>query len=71
MFAMPEQITILPRMKGVILFVGCAALLLLGACSVADQSAADVGTQFQDGLQGRGQIVPNNPTGDSFGSDYR
>lgn len=71
MFAMPEQITILPRMKGMILFIGCGVLLLLGACSVADQSAADVGTQFQNGIQGRGQIVPNDPTSDSFGADYR
>jgi hypothetical protein len=72
MFAMPEQITILRRMKGMKLFLGCVVtLVLLGACSVAQQDAADVGQQFQDGIQGRGRIIPNDPTRDSFGPEYQ
>jgi len=71
MFAMPEQITILRRMKGMKFLLGCVASLLLGACSVAQQDAADVGQQFQDGIQGRGRIVPNDPTRDSFGPEYQ
>ncbi len=58
-------------MKGVFLFFSVVLLLSLNACSVADQGAAGVGQQFQNGLQGRGQIVPNDPTRDSFGPDYR
>ncbi len=58
-------------MKGVFLFLSVVLLLSLNACSVADQGAAGVGQQFQNGLQGRGQIVPNDPTRDSFGPDYR
>lgn len=58
-------------MKGVFLFFGMVLLLGLNACSVADESAAGVGQRFQNGLQGRGQIVPNDPTGDSFGPEYR
>jgi len=68
---MPEQITILRRMKGMKFLLGCVASLLLGACSVAQQDAADVGQQFQDGIQGRGRIVPNDPTRDSFGPEYQ
>ncbi|MFA7344764.1 MAG: hypothetical protein WC003_10700 [Terrimicrobiaceae bacterium] len=71
MFAIPEQIIILCRMKGVILFFSAVLIFTLSACSVADSSASGVGQQFQNGIQGRGQIVPNNPTHDSFGSDYR
>jgi len=71
MVAMTQQITILRRMKGVILFFSAALLFLMGACSVAEQDAAGVGQQFQDGIQGRGSIVPNNPTQDSFGPEYR
>jgi hypothetical protein len=44
---------------------------LLGGCAVSESSADEVGQQFQEGIQGRGQIVPNNPTSDSFGSDYQ
>ena len=58
-------------MKGVFLFFSLVLLFTLGACSVADQGASGVGQQFQNGLQGKGEIVPNNPTHDSFGSDYR
>lgn len=71
MFAMPEQIIILRWMKGVFLFFSVVFLFTLGACSVAEQDAAGVGQQFQNGIQGRGRIVPNDPTQDSFGSEYR
>ena len=71
MFAMPQQITILRGMKGVILFFSVALLFLMGACSVAEQDAAGVGQKFQNGIQGRGSIVPNDPTRDSFGPEYR
>jgi hypothetical protein len=71
MFAIPEQIIILCRMKGVFLFFSVVLIFTLSACSVADQGASGVGQQFQDGIRGKGQIVPNNPTHDSFGPDYR
>ena len=71
MFAIPEQIIILCRMKGVFLFFSVVLIFTLSACSVADSSASGVGQQFQDGIRGKGQIVPNNPTRDSFGPDYR
>lgn len=58
-------------MKGVIFFSILAVVFCLGACSVAEQDTSAVGQRLQDGLQGRGQIVPNDPTSDSFGSDYR
>jgi len=58
-------------MKGVFFFFGLVLLLTLGACSVSEQSAAGVGQQFQDGIQGRGRIIPNDPTQDSFGPEYR
>jgi hypothetical protein len=68
---MLEQIIILCRMKVVFLFFSVALLLTFGACSATDQGATRVGQRLQDGLQGRGEIVPNNPTGGSFGADYR
>ena len=58
-------------MKGVFLFFSVVLLFALSACSVADRSANDVGQQFQDGIRGKGQIVPNDPTRDSFGPEYR
>ncbi len=58
-------------MKGVILIFGAVAVFLLASCSVAEQDASAVGQQFQNGIQGRGSIVPNNPTQDSFGPEYR
>jgi len=44
--------------------------ILLGGCTVAETSTDDVGRQLQQGLQGGGQLVPNDPTSDSFGSEY-
>lgn len=68
---MTQQIIILRGMKGVILFFSVAILFLMGACSVAEQDVSGVGQQFQNGIQGRGTIVPNDPTQDSFGPEYR
>lgn len=53
------------------LFVLVVACGLLGACAVAEQDATAVGDQFQDGLQGRGRIIQQDPTTDSFGSEFR
>ncbi|MDX2080418.1 MAG: hypothetical protein SFU53_06505 [Terrimicrobiaceae bacterium] len=58
-------------MKGVHFFSLLIALSLLAGCAVAEQDAGEIGQQFQDGLQGRGRIVPNDPTSDSFGDEYR
>jgi hypothetical protein len=43
----------------------------LAACAVTESSLEDVGTQFEQGIQGRGQIVPNDPTSDGFGPIYQ
>lgn len=58
-------------MKGMLFYLTILLLFSLGACSVAEQDANAVGQKFQDGLQGRGQVVPNNPTKDSFGPEYQ
>jgi len=50
------------------------ALLLGGlvtGCQVAEQDTTEVGEQFQRGISGGGTIVPNDPTSDSFGPEYR
>lgn len=57
-------------MKGVIFFCVTGLLALLSGCAVSEQSVEDVGRQFEEGIQGRGQIVPNDPLKDSFGSEY-
>ncbi|MEX1117728.1 MAG: hypothetical protein WEB60_02945 [Terrimicrobiaceae bacterium] len=54
-----------------LLIVLVGACVLLGACAVAEQDATAVGNQFQDGLQGRGRIIQQDPTNDSFGPEYR
>ena len=61
----------LEPMKGMFFLFTVVLLFSLGGCSVAEQDAGAVGQKFQDGLQGRGQVVPNNPTKDSFGPEYR
>lgn len=61
----------MPRVRNVTLFFSLLFAAVLAGCSVAQQDAGDVGDQFQRGIQGQGKIVPNNPTTDSFGSDYR
>ncbi len=50
------------------------SVVLIGVfsgCSVTEESVEGVGTQFQEGIQGRGHIVPNDPTSDSFGPVYQ
>ena len=54
----------------VTLFFGLLAVALLGGCAVAEQDAGAVGDQFQRGLQGKGRIVPNDPTSNSFGQEF-
>ncbi|MFY8269524.1 MAG: hypothetical protein ACOVLK_09010 [Terrimicrobiaceae bacterium] len=58
-------------MKGVIFFSALNIALLLSGCAISERSMEDVGQQFEQGIQGRGQIVPNDPTTDDFGSEYR
>ena len=57
-------------MKGVIFFCISGLLSLLSGCAISEQSVEDVGSRFEEGIQGRGQIVPNNPTSDIFGPEY-
>lgn len=61
----------MPRVRCVTLFFGVLAVAVLAGCSIAEQDATAVGDQFQRGIQGQGRIVPNDPTTDSFGSDYQ
>lgn len=60
----------LQLMKSLIFF-SILILFSMSACSVAEQDASGVGQQVQNGIHGRGTIVPNSPTSDSFGADYR
>jgi hypothetical protein len=57
-------------MKGVIFFCMLALLGLISGCAISEQSVEEVGTRFGEGIQGRGQIVPNNPLSDDFGPDF-
>ncbi|MFZ9921266.1 MAG: hypothetical protein ACO3FQ_08910 [Terrimicrobiaceae bacterium] len=57
-------------MKGVIFFCVTGFLALLPGCAISEQSVEDVGNRFEEGIQGRGQIVPNDPLKDSFGPDF-
>jgi hypothetical protein len=57
-------------MKGVIFFCVTGFLALLSGCAISEQSVEDVGSRFEQGLQGRGQIVPNDPLRDDFGPEY-
>ena len=52
------------------LFFCLLAAVALTGCSVAEQDAT-VGEKFQRGIKGEGRIVPNDPTSDSFGPEYR
>lgn len=58
-------------MKSFFVFSAIFLAAVLGGCAVSEQSVGEVGDQLQNGLQGRGQIVDNNPTRDGFGSEYR
>jgi len=69
---MPQQTTMLRPMKGTIsLFAILALLFVVNGCTTAETGATRIGQRLQDGLQGQGQIVPNDPTSDSFGQEYR
>jgi len=57
--------------KTVSFFLACLCLLSVAGCVVADRDVSEVGTQLQDGLQGRGQIIQPDPTTDSFGQEFR
>ena len=58
-------------MKGLFFVLSLQILLLLGGCAVSEQSAEEVGSQFQEGIQGRGKIVNKDPLSDEFGPDYQ
>ncbi len=58
-------------MKGVIFFLMLLIPLFLTSCAVSEQSVEDVGEKFQEGIQGRGTIVPHHATSDSFGPEYQ
>jgi hypothetical protein len=47
-----------------------SATVIYTGCALTETSTDDVGDQFQEGIQGRGQIVPNDPTNDAFGNEY-
>jgi PBP1b-binding outer membrane lipoprotein LpoB len=51
------------------LAVVCSAVFFNG-CVATESSVERAGFQIEQGLTGRGQIVPNNPMRDSFGSNY-
>lgn len=57
-------------MKRVFFFLAGIVSLGLSGCAVTEGSIDEVGHQFQRGIQGGGQIVPNDPTEDSFGPEY-
>jgi hypothetical protein len=57
-------------MKGVIFFCMAGIAALLSGCAVTEESVEDVGRKFEEGIQGRGQIVPNDPLRDDFGREY-
>jgi len=59
------------RMKMLVKVLLVASSLVLVGCAFTESSVEEVGGQFQEGLQGRGRIVPDDPTSDSFGPLYR
>ena len=61
----------LTPMKGMLFCFTIIILFSLGGCSSAEDGANAVGQKFQEGIQGRGTVVPNNPTKDSFGPEYQ
>ncbi len=58
-------------MKIASILCALSTALLCTSCAISETSADDVGDQFQEGIQGRGRIVPNDPTNDSLGPEYR
>ena len=57
-------------MKRVFFFLAGLVSIGLSGCAVTEGSVEEVGQQFQRGIQGGGQIVPNDPLRDDFGPDY-
>jgi hypothetical protein len=55
----------------VTLFFCLLAAAALAGCSVAEQDVSDVGETFERGIKGEGRIVPNDPTRDAFGPEFR
>ena len=49
----------------------CLLAVALAGCTVAEQDASEVGDTMKRGITGRGRIVPNDPTSDSFGPEFR
>jgi hypothetical protein len=49
----------------------CILAVALAGCTVAEQDASEVGETFERGIKGKGRIVPNDPTSDSFGPEFR
>ncbi|MFV0336802.1 MAG: hypothetical protein ACK5LK_00965 [Chthoniobacterales bacterium] len=58
-------------MKPIMKFLSIGMLGLLFGCASGEYGLTEVDEQLADGLQGRGRIVQNNPTNDSFGPEYR
>lgn len=58
------------RMKYLASFLFVGLFACFTGCAVTEGSLEDVGGQLQQGLEGRGRIVPDNPTSDSFGPVY-
>lgn len=66
-----RAVIMMRRMKTLAVLFLSVFFLGLGGCAFTESSVEDVGGQFQEGLQGRGRLVPDNPTSDSFGPLYR
>lgn len=58
-------------MKGAFLVLSLKIVLLLSGCAFTGTEMDDVGEKLEDGIQGRGKIVPNRVMSDDFGPDYR
>jgi len=60
-----------PVMKNVWFFFIAIVAVVLTGCAITEESVEGVGDRFQEGLQGRGQIVERDPTRDDFGPMYQ
>ncbi|HVE16932.1 MAG TPA: hypothetical protein VNB29_09355 [Chthoniobacterales bacterium] len=58
-------------MKIACILCGVCLCALLGGCAVSETSTDEVSQKFQRGIQGQGQIVPNNTGHDAFGPEYQ
>lgn len=57
--------------KPIMKFLSIGMLCSLFGCAANEYGLENVDDRVANGLQGRGRIVENNPTGDSFGPEYR